>query len=400
MFQTIRWRLALWYSLVTGVILLCFALLFFIYVRQTLIEGVDDTITHVAEVLERSMQGNFTEMQLLFKAVPNLEADHIDLEWFDREGNLEWSTFGQAPAIPLGEVERFITGYPPAGEPLRQLTKPIVFDQELRGYLRISHPWFEVSQPIQELSLELCLGVIVTVVVVGVCGWWLSGIAMQPIQDSYQQLKQFTADVSHELRNPLAVIQTNTQVALLQENPRPYLEVIERLTKRMGKLLEDLLFLARTDGRTFLEQPTVCNLTEILQTVLEEQQLVATNKGINLTIEVPTTAVEMRGYPEQLCRLLTNLIGNAIKFTPPGGKVEISLLPQSHHVQIVVKDSGKGMGDTRYIFQRFYRGGESEGWGLGLAIVQAIVDCHRGKIKVDSKLGEGTKFIVTLPYYV
>ncbi|MCS6960156.1 MAG: HAMP domain-containing sensor histidine kinase [Pseudanabaenaceae cyanobacterium SKYGB_i_bin29] len=400
MFQTIRLRLALWYSLVTGVLLLCFALVFFLYVRQTLIDRVDDTITHVAEVLARSWEGSGAEIQLVFKTVPNLEADHIDLEWFDKEGNLEWSTFVQAPTIPLGESEHFVTIYPPKGEPLRQLTKSIVVNQQLLGYLRISHPWFEVSQPIRKLSLELCLGVLVTVIVVGICGWWLSGIAMQPIQDSYQQLKQFTADVSHELRNPLAVIQTNTQVALLQDNPKPYLEVIERLTKRMGKLLEDLLFLARNDWQAIRDKPIKCNLTAILQDVLEEQQLVAITRGVNLEVRGIETKVEITGYPDQLCQLLTNLLSNAIKFTPTGGKVEIALIPHNHQAQIIVKDSGKGITDTRYIFQRFYRGEQSEGWGLGLAIVQAIVECHRGKIKVDSKLGEGTKFIVTLPYHV
>lgn len=397
MFQQIRLRLTLWYMLVTGVLLLCFACLFFAYVRNTLIDRVDDTISHVAEVVERSILVNSNKGEVLFPLAPNWEEDHIDLEWFDANKVLQWSTFSHLPAIPLDVTQGFITITPPEGEPIRQYTKPVLVEGELLGYLRISHPWFEVTQPVAELSLELLIGVALIVVIVGLCGWWLSGLAMEPIQNSYQQLKQFTADVSHELRNPLAVIQTNAQVALLQPEPKPYLEVIERLTKRMGKLLEDLLFLVRADGNNIVEKTQACNLTEIIEDVLEEQQLMAMTKSIDLQVKGTDQKIEVKGYPEQLFCLFTNLIANGIKFTPPRGKVEISLTPLDNQVQIVVTDTGRGMTDTTHIFDRYYRDQESEGYGLGLAIVKAIVEQHRGKIKVESKVGLGTSFIVTLP---
>jgi OmpR-family two-component system manganese-sensing sensor histidine kinase len=397
MFQEIRLRLTFWYVLVTGVLLLVFALLFFTYVRNTLIDRVDDTISHVAEIVERSIVHNSNKGEILFPLSSNLEEDHIDLEWFDKNRVLKWSTFSHAPQVPLDTTDRFITISPPMTEPLRQLTKPILINDELLGYLRISHPWFEVTQPVKELSLELLLGVVTIVLIVGIAGWWLSGLAMEPIQNSYQQLKQFTADVSHELRNPLAVIQTNTQVALLQSEPKPYLEVIERLTQRMGKLLEDLLFLARTDRNNITEKPKVCNLTEIIEDVLEEQQLIAMTKSIDLQIKGTDQKIEIKGYPEQLFCLFTNLIANGIKFTPQSGMVEISLTTIGNNIQIAVKDTGRGMADTTHIFDRYYRDQESDGSGLGLAIARAIVEQHRGKIKVESKVGMGTNFIVTLP---
>lgn len=399
MFQEIRLRLTFWYVLVTGVLLFLFALLFFAYVRNTLIDRVDDTISHVAEVVERSIIHNRNKEEVLFPLAPNLEEDHIDLEWFNADRVLQWSTFSHVPEIPLDTTNRFVTITSTSTEPIRQLTQPILINNELIGYLRISHPWFEVTQPIKELSLELLFGVVILVLIVGIAGWWLSVLAMEPIQNSYQQLKQFTADVSHELRNPLAVIQTNTQVALLQPEPKPYLEVIERLTQRMGKLLEDLLFLARTDRSILIEKPVVCNLTEIIEEVLEEQQVIAMTKAIDLQFNPTNKIIETNGYPDQLFRLFTNLISNGIKFTPQSGRVDISLIPMGNNIQIIVKDNGRGMADTTHIFDRYYRDQESGGSGLGLAIARAIVEQHRGKIKVESKVGMGTNFIVTLPIH-
>ena len=124
------------------------------------------------------------------------------------------------------------------------MTEPIVINGKLLGYLRISHPWFEVTKPVKQLFLDLAIGTTLMVFVVLLCGWWLAGIAMEPVRESYQRLKQFTADASHELRNPIAVIQTNVQVALADPQPefqRSQLEAIERITRRLGRLIEDLL---------------------------------------------------------------------------------------------------------------------------------------------------------------
>ena len=112
----------------------------------------------------------------------------------------------------------------PAGETVRvgqedlfrQITERIQVRGQVLGYLRVSHPWFEVTKPSRRLILDLALGTSLMVGAVAAIGWLLSGIAMAPVRESYQQLKQFTADASHELRNPIAVIQTNAQVALLE----------------------------------------------------------------------------------------------------------------------------------------------------------------------------------------
>lgn len=153
----------------------------------------------------------------------------------------------------------------------------------------MSHPWFEVTKPSRQLIFDLALGTGLMVISVAASGWFLSGKAMEPVRESYQRLKQFTADASHELRSPITLIQTNVQVALADlelaetEGVTPLyykqqLKVVERLTQRLGKLVNDLLFLARQDSGISKEIFTSCPLDALLMEVVEEQQLLATEK--------------------------------------------------------------------------------------------------------------------------
>jgi len=457
MFQATRLRLAFWYSLVTALLLLIFAAGVYDYVRSTLVDRIDDTISHVAEVIERAPMGKSRsrqdQMQMFFENVPSIEADHIDIEWFDATGNLLWTTFAADLILPLTPPNADVpviyrTVRPKEMEPLRQLTAVIGnrdpqgrIRGEILGYLRVSHPWFEVTKPSEEFITDLVIGIAVMVTVVALCGWWLSGLAMRPVYDSYQRLKQFTADASHELRNPVAVIQTNVQAALADPSwqfQQEQLAVIERLTRRLGRLLDDLLFLARHDDNSHTNTQAPCDLAEILQQVYEEQTLTASSKQVNLiflnhcpnqhpddpvlsrvalsnssllenslkenAINSPTMVI---GDGDQLVRLFTNLVSNAINYNRPGGQVTIELQPlTTDKLQVQINDTGIGIPETAlpYIFERFYRyqprqtviKTSTKGSGLGLAIAKAITDSHQGIITVNSS-DQGTSFAVTLP---
>jgi OmpR-family two-component system manganese-sensing sensor histidine kinase len=394
-FSTIRWRLTLWYACATALLLVVFAGGFFSYVQWTLIDRIDDTIAHVAEVLPLPSAWTRDAIQKQFQAkADDLEADRIDLEWYDREGHLLWTTFpATVPIPPLPPARNFgvfITVDPPDSEPLRQLTLAIGD----MGLIRISHPWFEVSRPVQELLRELLVGTIGVMGAVGVSGWWLSGIAIQPVIESYERLKQFTADASHELRNPIAAIQTNVQV-LQTEMPSPTLTVVERLTRRLGTIVEDLLFLARYDYQD-LPPLRPCGLADILHQVVEEQQELARETNIDLVLSSVEPQTAVMGDPDQLARLFTNLISNGLAYTPPQGKVTI----EQQQGQVKIRDTGMGIAPEHLplIFQRFYRSQpQTTGSGLGLAIAKAIVDRHGGHIKVESQVNQGTVFTVVLP---
>jgi len=456
MFQTTRRRLALWYTGVTAILLLLFATGFYLYVRQTLIERVDDTLSHVVEIVQRSLiiepvaeaeiePGHPRSTPLwhvnLEASFPDnaatVEDDHIDLEWFSPDGELLWSTFSAPTDIPLHPNSNGETVYGPidshldATEPLlpsfalRQVTQRVQVGDQLLGYLRVSHPWFEVTKPSRQLIRDLGLGLLLVVGAVAAIGWLLSGLAIAPIRDAYQRLKQFTADASHELRNPIAVIQTNVQVALADPDPslqQDQLQVIERLTRRLGRLVDDLLFLARQDTRQDAgssKPQTTVRLSKLLQDVVEEQQSLADERGLTLELQLETAAADLNliGDADQLTRLFTNLISNAVQYTPSGGRIQVSLqrqkLQSNLGVQIQVQDTGIGIAAEalQQIFDRFYRvdparstlmsnrvaATRSSGSGLGLAIAKAIVENHHGQIEATSLLGQGTSLTVWLP---
>ncbi|MBW4463878.1 MAG: HAMP domain-containing histidine kinase [Pegethrix bostrychoides GSE-TBD4-15B] len=450
MFQKTRRRLAFWYTGVTATLLLLFAIGFYFYVRQTLIERVDDTLSHVVEIVQRSLviepesqpesqpgshsfePPRASPMQVNLEAsfpdyAAAVEDDHIDLEWFSPAGELLWSTFSAPTDIPLhpssgetvyGQIApRLDTADDPLYSPsfaLRQVTQRVENDQQLLGYLRVSHPWFEVTKPSRQLIWDLGCGLLLVVGAVAAIGWLLSGLAIAPIRDAYQRLKQFTADASHELRNPIAVIQTNVQVALADPDPslqQDQLQVIERLTRRLGRLVDDLLFLARQDMRqeAGAAKSQTVSLGKLLQEVVEEQQALATERNLSLTLQVESDAASLHlsGDADQLTRLFTNLIGNAVQYTPSGGRVVVGLQRQklqgSPGLQVQVQDSGIGLSEAalRHIFDRFYRvdpaRSPATGTGLGLAIAKAIVESHQGLIEATSQPSQGSCFTVWLP---
>ena len=314
MFQATRRRLALWYTTVTAVLLLLFASGVYWYVRSTLIERVDDTLNHVVEVVERSLVIEPTDsknqqrvnVQASFRDnAGSVEDDHIDIEWFSPTGKLLWSTLSAPLNIPLhpnrtGETVRVVRSEELEQNNsellLRQVTERVQIGRQVLGYLRVSHPWFEVTKPTQRLIVDLVLGTTLMLISVALCGWFLSGKAIEPVRESYQHLKQFTADASHELRSPITLIQTNVQVALTDPDlqtpghtSRRYqqqLKVVERLTQRLGRLVDDLLFLARQDSGIVQSLLLDCPLDALIIEVIEEQQLAAAEKNITLTLNL------------------------------------------------------------------------------------------------------------------
>ena len=443
MFQTTRRRLAIWYTTVTAIVLLIFAIGMYIYVRSTLIERIDDTLNHVVEVVSRSIAidkidapGAIGQFQINVGASfqddsDRLDDDRIDLELFNIGGELLWSTLREPLNLPVwidldGETVRVSNN-----RILRQITAPIERNNVLVGFLRVSHPWFEVTKPTELLIIDLTVGTSLVITSVAAIGWLLSGIAIEPVKASYQQLKQFTADASHELRNPIATIQTNVQVALseepLQPQQRQQLQTIERLTRRLGRLVDDLLFLARQDSSIVTPEFNPIPLDALLMETIEEQQLAAVAKGIRLTLEIidplPAAIVQLEQHEleafsisgdwDRLARLFTNLLTNAIQYTPSHqdrAQINVQLRQlirqNTFYLQVRVQDNGIGIPDVAlpHLFDRFYRvdpartanpSDVSSGSGLGLAIVQSIVISHHGELSVDSQVNVGTTVSVT-----
>ena len=278
------------------------------------------------------------------------------------------------------------------------------------GYLQLGRSLEGYDEHLQSLKIFFLLGMPIAILVIGAASWGLSGIAMRPVYDSYQQIQQFTADAAHELRTPLAAIQANVEATLgatplsLSE-AQGTLQTIERQNARLSQLVQDLLMLSRMDLKVFpIKRQVVC-LNDIVQDLVEELAALSLSAHVSLQLELNAQQiVKIMGDEEQLYRLVTNLITNAIQYTPSEGTVTVRLLTEDQNALIQVQGTGIGIAaeNQARVFDRFYRvsldrSRHTGGAGLGLAIAQAIVQAHHGKIQVQSELGKGSRFTVQLP---
>jgi len=227
------------------------------------------------------------------------------------------------------------------------------------------------------------------------------------LEGSILKIKQFSGDVSHELRTPLTVIRGEVEVILRKERSagdyREALSTVLEETSLLERIIDDLLFLSRIEALEKKELEKPVPLDEILLKTIESRESAAKNKGIQLDIQKIDPAT-IRGEENLLERMLANIIDNAIRYTPPKGKVEISLDEKKNGVILSIQDNGIGIPEEAlpYIFDRFYvvdksRSKETGGLGLGLSIAKHVADTHGAGIEVESQVGQGTIFRITFP---
>lgn len=229
---------------------------------------------------------------------------------------------------------------------------------------------------------------------------------LQRLRESIAHQQRFTADASHQLRTPLAGLQTQAEMALRESDPiriRHALEWIRAGTFRLSHLVSQLLALARVEpgsGREMNMQ--MLDLVQLARETTAEWVSAGLARQIDLGFEAAQPQVLINGNGLMLREMLANLLDNAIRYAPAQGKVTVAVMVSTKGIQIIVEDSGPGIpiDERERIFERFHRLPEStgDGCGLGLAIVREIVLAHQGNVAVESGAdGVGTKFIVTLP---
>jgi two-component system OmpR family sensor kinase len=275
------------------------------------------------------------------------------------------------------------------------------------GYIQVGRSLKYFDDYLNSMKLIFFLGLPLSMILIGGASWWLSGLAMQPIYRSYGQIQQFTADATHELRTPLAASQATVESALRmpyisEQEARDILQTTHRQNQRLIQLVTDLLLLARLDRQPVPIPQQLCCLNDIISDLIEELTAFAQSAEIELISRVMLTyPLTIIGNEDQLYRLISNLIVNAIKYTSTGGKVEVILDRHDHHAVIQICDTGIGIApqEQQRIFDRFYRvdsdrSRDTGGSGLGLAIAAAIVKAHKGSLQVQSELGKGSIFTV------
>ncbi len=424
MFQTLRWQLLLSYVSVMGAILGISTVAVYEFVTYRLYQKLDSQMITLADAAAHSLLDIKTNPKAIdSRAKRSLDDDndldipwqylhknHQSVEWFDANGQL------------LGEAGNYMSNLPFAAnvrtfqqKNIRSITLPIylpisVRKKELQGYVRVSESTEELSEELNRLIWGLGCGGLVAVILSGVGGWWLTRQSLKPIEQSFQQLKQFTADASHELRSPLTAVKTSIEVMMNHpERIHPAdvkkLKAIAQASNQMTRLVEDLLLLAGID--TISKTPVVecisIPLDELLEDLVDLLQPQAEAKEIILKLN-SSNEVFVKGNANQLKRLFANLLENALQYTLAGGSVKVGIIKLERFAIINIEDTGVGIESENIplVFHRFWRADQARsqregGMGLGLAIAQAIAQQHKGEITLSSQVSVGSCFRVRLP---
>jgi signal transduction histidine kinase len=349
--------------------------------------------------------------------------ERLRVQWFDREARLLSDQGGLA--LPAAAA---ISAPPPPGrEPIWQqwpgglgLWLPVEAHGGSRGhgagsapvrigYVRVALSDQAARQDLRRLRRGLLLGGVVTALAALLVGRRMLAGAFAPLQRQVEALRRFTADASHELRHPLTVMRT--LLATVPEPQRqhgafPWRE-LDGQVRTMADLLEDLLALARHDqgeaeGPNQMEAPRLFDLLELLEDLLHRYGLQAAERNISLRLSPSPLDHQqpIRGQPEQLQRLFTNLLVNAIRHSPEGGTVALRVSSGSRRLRVEVVDGGPGIDpkERDRVFERFWRGRDQGGHGgLGLAIARAIAHRHGGELVLGESRPGCCVLVVDLP---
>ncbi|MBI4745555.1 MAG: HAMP domain-containing protein, partial [Deltaproteobacteria bacterium] len=351
--------------------------------------------------------------------------------------------------------------------PVRMVTYPVVENNEVVSIIQIGTSLQAIQETLDKLLLILLFGVPASLTMASFGGWFMARKSLSPVKDittaarmitarnldrrievpnpddevgllaatfnemiarlnnSFRRINQFSSDVSHELRTPLTIIRGEMEIALrMPRTGEEYKAVIAsglEEVERMSAMVEELLLLSKAEAGASMLNLSIVPLHKLLDTIYNNANALAKGKGVDVTIQ-NYEEIYVNGDEMRLRQLFLNLVDNAIKYTPPMGKVAIVATQNSAYAHVSVTDTGIGIAkeDQEKIFERFYRVDKSRtrgenkvsdsentekrstswdvgGTGLGLAICKKIVKGHHGHITVESEIGKGSAFSVDLP---
>ncbi len=403
MFQRTHIRLTLLNSFVFVILISMLGTTLYSYMHARLYKDVDKTLIRIAERIkygERWERGvPFLRDPRIFVIIWNEKGEMID-------PNPETTIFEQNEAAIRPKELNELHDIEIKDLYFRTIAVPV--DTEFgKITVQILRNVNSEKEILNKLLLIMIAGCGIAVFCAVAAGYFLAGRALVPIKNAWQKQQRFVSDASHELRTPLAVIQAKTD--LLFRSPSATIEekimdisVIAKECRRLSKLVTNLLTLARSDSNQIEMKKEPFQLDELLREVVNHYAEIASYHQKEITLDSESSII-FTGDKERIHQLLVILLDNAMKYTEEGGKIRLSCHQSTSSITLRIQDNGIGIAeeDIPKIFDRFYQSDKaratSEGAGLGLSIAKWIIDKHYGKVKVHSKLGEGTCFEITFP---
>jgi heavy metal sensor kinase len=447
--KTIKFRLTVWYLVVIAILLVVFGTYAYILLRRNLYRNLDRSLQVRAVELQRTVKIEGDRVLFDQKADEFVLIYDADGALWKRLGpNVDFSNIGEAVQQALFGIDTFVTAETKEGPDVRLVAVPLNVNSQSRVALVVGRLPNDILNMLAAFRMAILNSVILLLVLAGVGGWFLAGRTLKPVEriadiargigesdlsrridvetddelgrlastlngmiarleEAFVKQRQFVADASHELRTPLAVIQAESSLVLEKpRDPEQYrrsLELVSQEVAYMSDIVGKLLVLARSDAGS--EQLSVqdVDLTALLAELGQDLEALAQERGLALTLD-PMEPLTAKGDRVRLRQLFLNLLDNALRYTPGGGAITVSVVRQDEQAVVSVGDTGIGIPEEHlpFIFDRFYRvdkvrtNGEG-GTGLGLSIATSVARMHGGTIEVDSRPGGGTTFRVLLP---
>jgi heavy metal sensor kinase len=451
--RPVRVRLTLWYILAVAATLLILNNYIYVRVEHNMAAQVDSFLQAAAAQAAADLEDQNGQISLDYAEIEP-EAGQVGASSFavrltDDRGTVlsGWGSYESVPAwLPVS------TSYLTVAEgniTWRLYSQPVAMGDGTTAWLQVAQSLTGVQRALGSLRTQLLLAVPVAIALAGLGGFFLSGRALRPVneitrtaegisgrdltqrinyrgaadeighlakvfdrmldrlKEAFDRERRFTADVAHELRTPLTILKGQIGVTLSSkrssaEHERT-LQSLEQEVDRLIRLTNDLLLLSRLEQRQAPWQPESVDISDLLSGVVEQMQPIAETKGISID-EGIQPGLHLLGAPDQLIRLFLNLLDNAIRYTQPGGRVEVGATIENGEVIVTVSDNGPGIPSEYlpHVFDRFYRvdpvrSRATGGAGLGLAIAREIARWHKGALEVSSEPGRGTTFTTRLP---
>jgi heavy metal sensor kinase len=448
--KSIRFRLTIWYLAVLVALLLLFCMISYFMLSQSLHQNLDDSLKTHALALENSLDVWDGHIDLGITEQPG---EFVLL--YGSDGSLlqgfSWGTeVPHVDTLVVQALERhtsFLTVRTANGQETRLYIAPFSGEPGI-GAIVVGRSTAEVTEVLERFTNTLIIAALTTMALAGGGGFFMASRVLKPVErirqtaqgigesdlsrrievDSEDELgrlastlnrmigrleaafsrqRQFTADASHELRTPLAILQAESTLALrkkrTQDDYRKSLGLISQEAAHMSAVVGKLLYLARIDAGKDQVNFERINLKELLTELASDIEVLAREKGIEFKL-ARLESLSIEGDRVKLEQLFLNLLENAIRYTPSGGSISASIVREGKAAVIIIKDTGIGISKEHmpHLFERFYRVDKARsraegGAGLGLAICQHIAQVHNGKIEVESQIGKGSTFSVSLP---